>query len=93
MELENFKECINIWIKPSTWHTNHPLDTERFHNALHQIFIKNGTKIEPEKFSKLLSQALVDQYPKINKDFLDKEVKSAETTYDVIRSYLFDISK
>ena len=93
MELQDFKECINIWIKPSTWHTNHFLDTERFHKALHRIFIKNGTKLEPEKFSKLLSQALIDQYPKINSNFLNEQVKSAEITYDVIRSYIFDISE
>ncbi len=33
MEIKNFEECINIWIKAETWHTNHPRDTERFHKA------------------------------------------------------------
>ena len=93
MEINDFKECINIWIKAETWHTNHPLDTERFHKAIHHIFIQNGTKLESEKFAKLLSEVLFEKYPKINKDFIAQQVESANDTYEVIRSYLFDIKE
>lgn len=91
MEIKNFEECINIWIKAETWHTNHPLDTERFHKAIHHIFMQNGTKLESEKFAKLLSEVLFEKYP--NKNFIAQQVESAKDTYEVIRSYLFDIKE
>lgn len=93
MKINDFKHCMDIWIKPETWHSNHPLDTERFHKGINKIFLKNGIKLEPEAFSKLLSQALFDQYPRINKDFVNEQVESASRTYDIIRSYLFDIKE
>ena len=34
MEIKNFEECINIWIKAETWHTNHPRDTALLHKDL-----------------------------------------------------------
>lgn len=91
MEINDFKECINIWIKAETWHTNHPNDTERFHKAIHHIFMQNGTKLESEKFAKLLSEVLSEKYP--NKNFIAQQVESAKDTYEVIRSYLFDIKE
>lgn len=93
MQINDFKDCMNIWIKPETWYSNHSLDTERFHKGIHKIFLKNSTKLEPEAFSKLLSEALFDQYPRMNKDFINEQVESASRTYDIIRSYLFDIKE
>jgi hypothetical protein len=91
MEINDFKECINIWIKHETWHSSHDLDSARFHKAIHHIFMQNGTKLESEKFAKLLSEVLSEKYP--NKDFIAQQVESAQATYDIIRSYLFDIEE
>ena len=59
--------------------------------AIHHIFIQNGTKLESEKFAKLLSEVLFEKYP--NKNFIAQQVESAKDTYEVIRSYLFDIKE
>ncbi len=53
--------------------------------------MENGTKLESEKFAKLLSEVLSKKYP--NKDFINQQVKSAQNNYEVIRSYLFDIKE
>jgi hypothetical protein len=53
--------------------------------------MQNGTKLESEKFAKLLSEVLSEKYP--NKDFIAQQVESAQATYDIIRSYLFDIEE
>ncbi|WP_298065411.1 hypothetical protein [uncultured Acinetobacter sp.] len=53
--------------------------------------MQNGTKLESEKFAKLLSEVLFEKYP--NKNFIAQQVESAKDTYEVIRSYLFDIKE
>ncbi len=92
MNQEQFQECMKIWIRPETWHTNHPCDTKRFNQAIQQLMAINGSKIlHPEDFSKQLYIALASEYPKLSQNFISEQVEDASQKYDVISSYLYDI--
>lgn len=87
MNQQQFQECMKIWIKPETWHTNHPCDTKRFNQAIQQLIAINGTQLlHPEDFSKKLYIALANEYPTMSQNFISEQVEFASQKYDVISS-------
>jgi len=77
-------------MKVDTWNSFHPLDEERFHKALKQVFSKLGTKIDEETFEEVILTLFDDLYP--NWEPKDKclliELYSKKSAN--IASYLYD---
>jgi hypothetical protein len=93
MNLDILKEALRPWMQIDTWHTNHPLDTERFHNALKTAFDKLGVSIDADDFEGAMLD-LIDEYhqdwpPDHKERMVDRFVLHAEH----ISSYLSDVGR
>lgn len=74
-----------------TWNSLHPLDEERFHEALKRIFSKSGTNIDEEDFEEVLTTLIIDLHSSWGSDEKIKHAKLYSKKAAHIASYLHDI--
>ena len=90
MNMDKLKEILRSWMRISTWHTNHPLDNERFHKALHNAFSELGTGINFDDFEEVMYELADEYHPDWNQEYKDELVQNFSLRAEHITSYLRD---
>lgn len=90
MNMERLKEALRTWMIVDTWHTNHPLDDERFHKALRNAFSELGTGIDGGNFEEVMHELANEYHPNWDQDHKDKLVDNFAIRAEHIASYLHD---
>lgn len=81
---------LRPWLGVSTWHTRHPLDGRRFHQALKTIFAALGTQIFYEDFVEAMDQLSADFYPEMQEDLRNELIEAFAMRAADIADYLRD---
>ena len=79
--------ALDSWLNVDTWHTYHQRDEARFHRAVRQLFVENGTRVEPERFRDYILNA---KHGKFNAEDLQRRAEEYSERYDAIRSFVMD---
>jgi ribosomal protein L19 len=78
---------LDRWLNIQTWDSYHQGDEMRFHQAIVQLFIENGNKVELEAFRDYIidkkSGTLTDER-------LHERAQAFAEKYDAIRSFKMD---
>lgn len=91
MNIEKLCNYLESWIGVETWNTEHPLDNERFHKSLQNIFKNLGTQISYDDFYEAIERSVEDLYPHYNADFKITLIKSYSLRAATIAEYVSDI--
>lgn len=78
------------WLRVGTWHTRHPNDDERFHQALQDVFSALGYSIAYEQFYDAMRAVIVELTPG-HEMFREKDLEHFARRAEVIGSYLYDV--
>ena len=82
MNIEKLVELLTPWLRVDTWHTFHPCDEERYHNALNEVFKNLGTGLDGELFSEAIHTALENVgsnlIPEYRNELVDKFAMRSE---------------
>lgn len=78
------------WLRVRTWHTRHPQDEQRFHQALHVVFERLGYSIPYERFYDAIHSVLVELEAG-DELHRRKAIEQFARRAEVIGSYLFDV--
>jgi hypothetical protein len=90
MNIERLKEMLRPWLSLSTWHTPHPLDERRFHQALKNAFVELGTQIALEDFMEAMDQLSAELHPNMQEEFRNELIDDFAKRAAEIASYLQD---
>lgn len=90
MKIERLKEMLRPWLGVSTWHTPHPLDERRFHQALKNAFVELGTQIALEDFMEAMDQLSAELYPSMQEEYRNELIDDFAKRAAVIAGYLQD---
>lgn len=90
MNIERLKEMLRPWLGVSTWHTPHPLDERRFHQALKNAFVELGTQIALEDFMEAMDQLSAELHPNMQEEFRNELIDDFAKRAAEIASYLKD---
>ncbi|MBC3484704.1 hypothetical protein HU750_03390 [Pseudomonas sp. SWRI50] len=90
MDMKALKLFLLPWLHIDTWHTRHPNDEERFHQALHATFKELGYSIAYEQFYDAIRDVIAERTPG-HELFKGKEIQHFARRAEVIGSYLFDV--
>lgn len=92
MNLSKLKELLRPWMQIDTWHTNHPLDDQRFHKALKSAFDTLGLQLSFDDFQEVMLELAEEHSPKMSSDYRAEEVEKFAWRAEHISSYLSDIT-
>lgn len=90
MNIERLKELLRPWLVVSTWHTPHPLDERRFHQALKNAFVELGTQIALEDFMEAMDQLSAELHPNMQEEFRNELIDDFSKRAAEIAGYLQD---
>jgi len=90
MKIERLKEMLRPWLSVSTWHTSHPLDERRFHQALRNAFVQLGTQIALEDFMEAMDQLSAELYPSMQEEYRNELIDDFAKRAAEIAGYLQD---
>jgi hypothetical protein len=90
MNIERLKEMLRPWLGVSTWHTPHPLDERRFHQALKNAFVQLGTQIALEDFMEAMDQLSAELYPSMQEEYRNELIDDFAKRAAEIAGYLQD---
>ncbi|MFT0171483.1 hypothetical protein ACLKMY_21145 [Paraburkholderia mimosarum] len=90
MEHEKIVEGLRAWMKVSTWSTGHPLDQERFHRALKEVFDTCGLSISGDEFESAMRALAVELGYNYQPEYLNERLSDYAQLAESIGSYLFD---
>ncbi len=90
MNMDMLKEALRQWMKIETWHTNHPLDDERFHRALQKAFSTLGTSIDGDQFAEVMFELADEYHPNWDQKYKEEIVENFSLRAEHIASYLHD---
>ena len=90
MNHEKIVEGLRSWMRVSTWDTHHPLDQQRFHHALKDVFDACGPSISGDEFESAMRELAAEFGNRYPSEELDKIVNRYASTAENIGSYLHD---
>ena len=90
MDIKKLKNALEPWIKVSTWNSSHPLDDERFYQALRSTFDTLGTAITFENFKEAMDQLAETFHPHMDKTYRDELIDEFAKRAEQIGAYLHD---
>lgn len=90
MNIERLKEMLRPWLGVSTWHTPHPLDERRFHQALKNAFVELGAQIALEDFMEAMDQLSAELYPCMQEEYRNELIDDFAKRAAEIAGYLQD---
>lgn len=94
MNIENLASLLKPWMQVETWHTVHPLDSERFHKALKTAIEAHESTLSyddiKEAMELLAGQLYVNKY---EASFLEEKIDHYSSNAETITSYLYDTTK
>ena len=90
MDTSKIKESLRPWVQIETWHTGHPLDSQRFHNALSDVFELFGTQVSFNDFEEALTELVDEIYPNWEEEHKEKTIHKYSLRAENIGSYLSD---
>lgn len=90
MDLKALQLSLLPWLRVGTWHTGHPKDHERFHQAIHTAFSELGLSISYEQFYDAIHKNLAEISPGAEVVFTN-EIEEFARRAEMIGSYLFDV--
>lgn len=92
MNIEKLAENLKPWMQVDTWHTTHPRDYKRFHQALNSAFSEFGNSISYDDFKDALKY-LSEELPsaKLESEYLAQTIDKYASSAETISSYLSDI--
>ncbi|SPO56159.1 conserved protein of unknown function [Pseudomonas sp. JV551A1] len=90
MDIQALQLSLLPWLRVDTWHTMHPKDEERFHQALHVAFGELGYSIAYEQFYEAIHRTLSERQPGVEV-YRSKTIEEFARRAEVISSYLFDV--
>lgn len=90
MKHEKIVEGLSSWMRVPTWSTIHPLDQERFHRALKDVFDACGLSISGDEFEAAMRDLATKFEYHYEPEYLNKVVNRYAQRAENIGSYLFD---
>ena len=90
MNIESLAKSLKPWMQVSTWHTTHPLDKERFHNALSNAFKEHGCQISYDKFKEAMEHLFEKLNPDMKLENFESEIERYAGNAENIASYIYD---
>ncbi|MNH28285.1 hypothetical protein D3C79_884430 [compost metagenome] len=90
MNERTLQDALLSWLRVSTWHTGHPKDDERFHQALNTAFDKLGPAISSDDFREAIKSVLAERYPGQEKS-MSHDIEEYAGRAEIISSYLYDV--
>jgi hypothetical protein len=91
MNTSEIKEFLRPWIRVETWHSTHPSDQQRFHQALNQCFQQIGHAIDIDSFKEAIHGLANELHPNLNEEYLEKVIDRCADNAETISDYLNDI--
>jgi len=92
MNIESLKNELSPWLEVDTWHTSHPLDEQRFHQALKSTFDTLGASITFDNFKEAMLQLAIEHHPTMLPSQRDETIEKFAQKAVIIANYLLDIS-
>lgn len=90
MNHEKIVEGLRSWMRVSTWDTHHPLDQQRFHCALKDVFDECGPAISESEFKSAMKVLAIEfKYPHQSEN-VSAVIDRYALTAEKIGSYLYD---
>jgi len=94
MNIEELAKSLKPWMQVDTWHTTHPLDSERFHKALSSTIDSHGCQISYDDFKDAMELLAEQLYPnKYEKSYLRRNIDDFASKAETITSYVYDAIK
>ncbi|MFG0631466.1 hypothetical protein [Pseudomonas sp. xss_2] len=90
MDMKALQLFLLPWLRVDTWHTRHPNDEERFHQALHVTFKELGYTITYEQFYDAIHKVIAERQPGHELHRI-KSIEGYARRAEVIGYYLFDV--
>ena len=90
MKHEKITAGLRGWMKVQTWSTGHPLDRERFHHALKDVFDTCGPSISGDEFESAMRTLAVEFGYNYQPEYLNEKLSDYARLAENIGSYLFD---
>ncbi|MBF8802196.1 hypothetical protein [Pseudomonas asiatica] len=90
MDIQALQLFLLPWLRVDTWHTRHPKDEERFHQALHVTFSELGYSIAYEQFYEAIHRTVSERQPGVEV-YRSKTIEQFARRAEAIGSYLFDV--
>lgn len=90
MKQKKIIEGLRSWMRVSTWNTSHPLDHERFHHALKDVFDECGPSISGDEFESAIRELAAELGYRYHAEYLDGVVDRYARLAENIGSYLYD---
>ncbi|WNC95227.1 hypothetical protein RI103_38750 (plasmid) [Paraburkholderia sp. FT54] len=87
-------DAMRAWMQVDTWHTNHPMDEKRFHQALHEAFTAVGRPLSADDMLDALKE-LGQQLgrPVNDAQYFIPRIEERVRIAERIGEYLHDIGK
>ncbi len=80
--------AMERWLRIDTWHTNHPLDEERFFDALLIAESEGPRNFNVDHFLDVAHELVEKHHPKFNAEFRDEVLSGKAISAETIMSYL-----
>jgi len=83
-----FRIAIEKWVKVETWHTDHPLDDERFYKLLAVAESEGAHSFDVEGFVDVASELAKRHHPEMQHEFLSNSVLEKGLQAEAIMGYI-----
>jgi len=94
MNIENLASLLKPWMQVETWHTGHPLDSERFHKALKTAIEAHELTLSYDDIKEAMELLVEQLYAnKYETSFLEEKIDHCSSNAETITSYLYDTTK
>ncbi|MCY0388450.1 hypothetical protein OVY01_14690 [Robbsia sp. Bb-Pol-6] len=90
MQHEKIIDGLRSWMRVRTWDTLHPLDQERFHHALKNVFDECGPSVSNEEFEFAMRALTVEFKYKYQEEYLSERLGYYAQLAEKIGAYVFD---
>jgi len=91
MTIDDLAKSIRPWVQVDTWHTTHPLDTERFNKAVGAAISEHGSQITYDDFKEAMESLVEELYSgKYEDSYIEEVIERCASSAETITSYVRD---
>lgn len=82
------KDALETWLKPSTWHTNHPLDEGRFYDFVFAAWTEKQGLWDEAYTREVITKTCLQWQPNHNKEDRARVIDNAMSKGTTILDFL-----
>lgn len=93
MNIDALAKSMKSWVQVDTWHTTHPLDTERFNKAVAKAIADHGSQITYDDFKEAIERLVEQCHPEMaGKPYTEEAIERCAGNAEIIAGYVSDTS-